>query len=90
MRKPICARHAKRQGTGALQDASRTREPWPSRQRLGVRRPSAAFPGGLDKFEKSSENCQRLGCGHLAGLSAPWGKRQRTGALQDAPRTREP
>ncbi len=33
----------KRQGTGALQDASRTREPWHSRQRLGVRRPSAAF-----------------------------------------------
>ena len=26
----------KRQGTGALRDASRTREPWPSRQRLGV------------------------------------------------------
>ena len=33
----------KRQGTGALPDAPRTREPWCSRQRLGVRRPSAAL-----------------------------------------------
>jgi hypothetical protein len=41
---PECrALAAKRQKTGALQDASRAREPWPSRQRFGVRRPSAAF-----------------------------------------------
>jgi hypothetical protein len=33
----------KRQRTGALQDAARTREPWCSRQRFGVRRPSAAL-----------------------------------------------
>jgi hypothetical protein len=33
----------KRQRTGALQDAPRTREPWNSRQRFGVRRPSAAW-----------------------------------------------
>jgi hypothetical protein len=33
----------KRHGTGAFQDAPRSRERWISRQRPGVRRPSAAF-----------------------------------------------
>jgi hypothetical protein len=41
---PECrALAGKRQGTGALQDASRTRALHNSRQRLGVRRPTAAF-----------------------------------------------
>jgi hypothetical protein len=37
-------RRPKRQRAGALQDAPRSPDARPSRQRLGVRRPSAAFP----------------------------------------------
>jgi hypothetical protein len=47
------------QRTGALQDASRTREPWCSRQHFEVRRPAAAIetaqaclPSAFRAFEK--------------------------------------